>query len=190
MQAAHFLLLFIPGLVAPELVVLLVLLLALAAADALLAALIILDPLGDQRIRMVVKPGGVHLDGRGIHHPALPLALRLLGLVGLLFLGLGGLLLGSLCLGFRLGGLGLLVGFRLLGLGLLLFRLLLLGLGNGLGKDLLQRGDLVGLGHDLKDLIQLRIRQDLGVGLGLFAELADDLADLLGGHAEIGSQLL
>ena len=48
----------------------------------------------------------------------------------------------------------------------------------------------MGLGHDLKDLIQLRIRQDLGVGLGLFAELADDLADLLGGHAEIGSQLL
>ena len=48
----------------------------------------------------------------------------------------------------------------------------------------------MGLGHDLKDLIQLRIRQDLGVGLGLFAELADDLADLLGSHTEIGSQLL
>ena len=51
---------FIVRLAALELIVLLlILLLALAAADALLAALIILDPLGDQAVHMVVKPGGV-----------------------------------------------------------------------------------------------------------------------------------
>ena len=53
------------------------------------------------------------------------------------------------------------------------------------GKDLLQRSDLVGLGDHIKDHIQLLLGQDLGVGLGLFKKLGDDLRNFLGGHAEI-----
>ena len=126
LQTAHFLLFLIAGLVSLEAaLLLLLLLLALAAADALLAALIILNPLGYQIIH-IGKPIGVDLHGGGIHHPAFPLPLRLLGLFrlggGLLVLrtGVGRRLglcsigaLGSgplLCLGFGVllgrGGLG------------------------------------------------------------------------------------
>ena len=194
LQAAQLLLLLIAGLIAPELVVLLVLLLALLAADALLAALVVLDPLGDQRIHPVVKTGGVHLHGRGIHNAALPLPLRLLGFFGLGALGALGALGSSGLLG--LFGLG---GFRLLRLGrfclLRLGRLgldFLLGLFLGLlgGEDLLQRIDLVGLGHNLEYRIQLLVRQNLGVGLGSFIKLGDDIPDFLRRYAEIGCNFL
>ena len=180
LQAAHFLLLLVAGLVAPELVVLFVLLLALLAADALLTALVILHTLGNQSIHPVIKTGGIHLHGRGIHHPALPLAFRLPGLFGLggnrsVSLGGSGV--------FRLGLLGL-------GLGLLdslgRFRL---GLGLN-GKHLLQRIDGMTLGHHVKHQVQLLIRQNLGVGLGLFPERADDVADLLCRDAEIRRHFL
>ena len=60
----------------------------------------------------------------------------------------------------------------------------------GNGKHLLQRSDLIMLGHIVKYHIQLRFRQHLGIGLGLFAVLGDDLPDLLGCHAEIRRDLL
>ena len=82
---------------------LLIALLTLLAADALLAALVILHLLGDQIIH-VGKASGVDLHGGGVHHPALPLPFRLLGLVclGRLRAGRGGLLGTVLILGLGL----------------------------------------------------------------------------------------
>ena len=105
--------------------------------------------------------------GGGIHHTALPLALRLHGLG--LRLGLG--------LDFRLGcgggGLDCRAGFhrgggfgRFLGrLGLRLF---------GGGKNLLQRVDLTVLGDMVKDDVQLLVGEYLAVALGLVEILAGD----------------
>ena len=65
-----------------------------------------------------------------------------------------------------------------------------LRLGLGLhGKHLLQRGDLVMLGHIVEHQIQLLRGQHLGVGLGLFIILGDDLRYFLGCHAEIRGNL-
>ena len=130
LETAHLLLLLVAALAAPEgALLLLILLLALAAADALLAALVVLNPLGDQVIH-IGEPVGIDLHRGGIHHPAFPLALRLLGLFGLgcRLLGRGRLRLGGilgagvvviviigLCLGLRrLGSLLLRLGLRLL----------------------------------------------------------------------------
>ena len=189
LQAAHLLLLFVTGLVALELtLLLLVLLLALAAANALLAALVVLHPLGNQVIH-IGKPVGIDLDGRGVHHPALPLALRLLG-----SFGLGGLL-------GRLGVLGLLgTILALLGLLGLLGTLgrcglsFLLGFFFGCGrlhcKNFLHGFDLILLGHVIKHHIQLFFAEDLGVGLGLLEKLSHNLRDYLRGHTEIRGDLL
>ena len=38
--------------------------------------------------------------------------------------------------------------------------------------------------------IELIVGEHLGVGLGLFIILGDDVGNLLGGHAEIGGDLL
>ena len=186
LEAAHLLLLLVPGLAALELVVLLVLLLLFAAADLLLAAGEILGALGDQAVHTVVKPGGVDLHSRGVHHPALPLAFRLPGLLGTGRLRTAGLLNTALLPGSGLllpGLLGYLLGFGffLFGSGLLLLRLFL-----GLhGKDLLQGGNLMVLGHYGKYHIQLFLRQHLGVGLGLDAVFGQNLRDFLGCGAEI-----
>ena len=174
LQAAHFLLLLVPGLAAAELAgLLLIALLTLLAADALLAALIILHLLGDQIVH-VGKASGVDLHGGGVHHPALPLPFRLLGLVclGRLRAGRGGLLGTVLILGLglrlRLLGLRGLLGFLLGSLGLGGFGLGRLRLGRGLhGKHLFQRCDLVGLGHAVKHQIQFLIGEHLRIGLGL-----------------------
>ena len=203
LKAAQLLLLFVALLAAPELVVLFVLLLALFAADALLAALEILHPLGDQ-IVYIRKPVGVHLDGGGIHHPALPLPFRLLGLGGLDTLGVlsgRGCRLGRLLLGGRgrilLALLGLLLGTagvifprlgllnRVLGrLGHLFRNRFRLG-GCLHGEDLLQGGNLVLLGEIVEHSVELHVRQHLGVGLGLFGELRHHLGNVLGGHAKV-----
>ena len=169
LETAHLLLLLVSGFVALELVVLLALLLGLAAANALLAAGVVLHPLGNQAVHPVVKTGGVYLHRRGVHHPALPLPFRLLGLGRLR---------------------RLLLGLLLLGLGSLR-RLLLLGGSLGLGLEhLLQRGNLVVAGHVVKHHIQLLLRQHLGVGLGLFIILGDDLRNFLGGNGKIRRHLL
>ena len=164
-QAAHFLLLLGAGLAALEFSTLFVVF--GLAADFLLAAGDILDPLGDQSVHPVVEPVRVDLHGGGIHHTALPLALRLHGLG--LRLGLG--------LDFRLGcgggGLDCRAGFhrgggfgRFLGrLGLRLF---------GGGKNLLQRVDLTVLGDMVKDDVQLLVGEYLAVALGLVEILAGD----------------
>ena len=160
-QAAHFFLLFGAGLAALEFPALFI---ALAlAANFLLAAGNILDPLGNQGIHPVVKPGRVDLHGRGIHHTALPLALRLCGL------GVG-LRCGS---GSRRWGLG--------SCGAGLDR----GSGFGGGKDLLQRADLMILGDVVKDSVQLLVGEHLAVALRLVEILADDLRHLFRRHAEI-----
>ena len=197
MQAAHFLLLLVPGLAAAELAgLLLIALLTLLAADALLAALIILHLLGDQIVH-VGKASGVDLHGGGVHHPALPLPFRLLGLVclGRLRAGRGGLLGMVLILGLglrlRLLGLRGLLGLLLGSLGLGGFGLGRLRLGRGLhGKHLLQRRDLVGLGHAVKHQIQFLIGEHLRIGLGLLKILGDDVRDHLRRNAEVCRDLL
>ena len=192
LQAAHFLLLLVPGLAAPELTgLLLAALLTLLAADALLAALVILHPLGNQIVH-VGKPSGVDLHGGGVHHPALPLPLRLLGLVCLgLGILLGGLLGTGLILRLCLLGLRRLLGFGLGRLGLGGFGLGRLGLGGGLhSKHLLQGRDLVGLGHVVEHQIQFLIGEYLGIGLGLLKILGDDVRDHLRRNAEIRRDLL
>ena len=196
LKAAHLFLLLVAALVAPEVtLLLLVWLLALAAADTLLTALIVLNPLGDQIIH-VGKAVGVDLHGGGIHHPALPLAFRLLGLFrlgGRLLLGSGGGL--GLWRILRTGiilGLGLLgCRFRVLvGFGLILCLGFRLGSGGLHREDLLHGADLMGLGHVVEYHIQLLVRHDLGIGLGLLAELSDNLRNLLGSNAEICGDLL
>ena len=197
LQAAHFLLLLVPGLAAAELAgLLLIALLTLLAADALLAALIILHLLGDQIVH-VGKASGVDLHGGGVHHPALPLPFRLLGLVclGRLRAGRGGLLGTVLILGLglrlRLLGLRGLLGFLLGSLGLGGFGLGRLRLRRGLhGKHLLQRRDLVGLGHAVKHQIQFLIGEHLRIGLGLLKILGDDVRDHLRRNAEVCRDLL
>ena len=192
LQAAHFLLLLVPGLAAPELTgLLLAALLTLLAADALLAALVILHSLGNQIVH-VGKASGVDLHGGGVHHPALPLPLRLLGLVCLgLGILLGGLLGTGLILRLCLLGLRRLLGFGLGRLGLGGFGLGRLGLGGGLhGKHLLQGRDLVGLGHVVEHQIQFLIGEYLGIGLGLLKILGDDVRDHLRRNAEIRRDLL
>ena len=72
--------LFAGGLALGKLVIpFLLILLTLLAADALLAALVILNLLGNQIVN-IRKTVGIHLNGGGIHHTAFPLALRLCSL--------------------------------------------------------------------------------------------------------------
>ena len=106
---------------------------------------------------------------------------------------LGGLLGTVLILGLRLRLLGLrgLLGFLLGSLGLGGFRLGRLRLGRGLhGKHLLQRRDLVGLGHAVKHQIQFLIGEHLRIGLRLLKILGDDVRDHLRRNAEIRRDLL
>ena len=112
LQPPHLLLLLVAALVAHRAFVL-ILIFALVA-DLLLAAGVILHPLGHQIVHPVVKAVGVDGDGLGVDHAAFPLALLHLGLLRL-FGGLG--------LGLSGRGLGGLF-FRALGcfLGLLLLR--------------------------------------------------------------------
>ena len=179
-QAAHFLLLFAFGFAALELAALFVAL-GLPTADFLLAAGEVLHPLGYQGIHPVVKPLGIHPDGGGIHHPALPAALRLLGSGGAFCrLGFGGLPLSGF--GLRLAGL-ILPGGRLLGPGGLAgvpgrFRLGLLG---G-GKHLLQGSNLVVLGNMVKKCVQLLVGEHLAVTSGPFRILAHNIGHFFGGH--------
>ena len=44
-------------------------------------------------------------------------------------------------------------------------------------------------GDPIEHQVQLLLGEDLGVGLGLFAILGEDLHDFLGGDTEIGSHL-
>lgn len=160
-QAAHFLLLLGAGLAALEFSALFAVF--GLAADLLLSAGDVLDPFGDQGVHPVVKPFGVHLDGGGVHHPALPAPLRLGGL------GLG---FGS---GSRFG--------RSRRFGSLLHRL---GLRlRGGGKDLLQRADLVILCDMIKNDIQLLIGQHLAVALWLIEIFGDDFRHFFRRHAKI-----
>ncbi len=200
LEAAHLLLLLVAGLVALEAILLLLLLLLTLAANALLAALEVLDPLGDQIVH-ISKPVSIDLDGGGVHHPALPLPLRLLGLLRLGGLGAGGILdalgpgvssgfLAALVLG-TISLVRLLLRLSLLGFRLLRLRLRrFLGRRRPHGKHLLDGSNLMLLSHVVKHQVQLRVRQHLGVGLGLLIELSDDLRDLLRRHAEIGGNLL
>ena len=107
------------------------------------------------------------------------------GIVGVI----AGLIAALLGLGiFRLLGLG---GFLLGSLGLGGFGLGRLRLGRGLhGKHLLQRRDLVGLGHAIEHQIQFLIGEYLGIGLGLLQILGDDVRDHLRRNAEIRRDLL
>ena len=69
----------------------------------------------------------------------------------------------------------------------LLFSGLLLGLCGrcSRGKDLLQRSDLIALGHNVKEHIQLLLGQNLLCASGLFKKLGDQVGDRLGGNTEV-----
>ena len=82
-------------------------------------------------------------------------------------------------------GTGSLLGLLLLGL--CLYRLCLGGRLHR--KHLLNGSDLIMPGDMIKHGIQLLLTEDLGVGLGLFIILSDDLGNFLGGHTEIGGHL-
>ena len=183
LQAAHLLLLLVAALVAGKLVAAGLLILV---ADLLLAAGIVLHPLGHQCIHPVVKAVGIDGDGAGIDNPALSLALGLLGLLGLGLLGglirlgllLGGRRLGRLLLRLGLFGLGrrrfLGRGGRCLGLGLLLG-----------SQRLFQGRHLVALGQYVKEHIQLFLGENLLAALGFFKEFPHQRRDGLGGYAKI-----
>ena len=181
LQTAHLFLILVAALVAAELVAVLLLVLVL---NLLLAAGIILSALRDQHIHTVVKAVSIDSNGAGIDHAAFALSFRLLGLF---FLGL--------CLCFSLGlfflhfGLGLSLGSFLLHFSLDLFGLgdLCLGLfcRCGRSKHLLQRLDLVALGHNIKEHIELLLCEHLLAGLGLFIKFCDQSGDLLGRDTKI-----
>ncbi len=177
-------------------------LLALAAGEAVVAALVIAEFLLALRglllplaaagagvrhiLQLLVVLVQIHVGGlAGIHHLLLGhaghgLLHRLGGLLG----GLTGgsrTLCGPVAL-LRRGGPG-----RLLALGR--GRLLLRGLG-ALGEDDRDIGDRVVLGQILKDEAELPILQHLHVILGRFGVLGQDLRDLLGGDPEILGHLM
>ena len=178
------------------------LLLALAAGEAVVAALVIAEfllTLGCLLLPLAAAGAGVrhilqllvvlvqiHVGGlAGIHH-------LLLGHAGHGLLHRLGGLLGSLTGGSRTlcGPVALLRrGWpgRLLALGR--GRLLLRGLG-ALGEDDRDIGDRVVLGQILKDEAELPILQHLHVILGRFGVLGQDLRDLLGGDPEILGHLM
>ena len=211
LESAHLLLLLGAGLGAEALGLLLLFVLV---ADLLLAALVILHAVGDQRIDAVVIAVGVDGDGAGVDDAALALALRL-RLLGLL---LGVRLLRTLrvlvvlvvlrlrraleIVLLRARLLILLLRTRLIALrrrGRLILRGRCSGRGGcgsrrgrrsfllccGSGKDLLDRIDLVLLRDVVKDHVQLVFRQILGAAFRFFVEFPDDLDELLRRHRKI-----
>ena len=112
--------------------------------------------------------------------------------VAVFFAVLGGMWQGFGQLGVFAGALvGGLLGFLLGSLGLGGIGLGRLRLGDGLhGKHLLQRRDLVGLGHAVKHQIQFLIGEHLRIGLGLLKILGDDVRDHLRRNAEVCRDLL
>ena len=187
LETAHLFLLLGAGFAAEFLALLLLFVLV---ADLLLAALIILHAVGDERIDAVVIAVGVDRDGAGIDDAALTLALglRLLRLLrGLLRAVLRLRLLRS-CLLLRCGR-SCLSGCGRLGCALLRRSGRLLRGGSLLrlcgGKDLLQRCDLMVLGDIIKNDVQLFFRKILRTALGLREELSHGLDDVLRVHREV-----
>ena len=58
------------------------------------------------------------------------------------------------------------------------------------GKHLLQRINLVLLGHIVQQDIQLLIAENLGIGLGFFKEFSQHFRNFLGAQTQVGSDFL